>query len=81
MSMSVIHNVLTDEFVDLVTTEVLVDYYGTMASILEDNARDLGDGHSIVDVERVSDVMNALTLVLEDFMSNDQFQEWLEERS
>ena len=81
MSMSVIHNVLTDEFVDLVTTEVLVDYYGTMASILEDNARDLGDGHSIVDVERVSDVMNALTVLLKEFMAPDLFKQWLEERS
>ena len=65
MSESLISNIFTDEFSDVVTTEVLKDYYETR--IEETN-------HNV-------DVMNALTVLLKEFMPPDEFKQWLKERT
>jgi|TARA_B110000908_G_scaffold12686_1_gene14772 hypothetical protein len=78
---SVIHKILTDEFVDLVSKEVLMDYYETLSIVLAENeAKAVEDTVTFSDMEHNIEVMNALTTVLREFLPPDDFHTWLMER-
>ena len=75
MSESLISNIFTDEFSDVVTTEVLKDYYETMMDL---------DREATFTTEETNHnvkVMNALTVLLKEFMPPDEFKQWLKERT
>ena len=76
MSIEVVNEILTEEFSDLVVTEVLKDYYETMVVILTD-----GYTHHHTDIDHNVAVANAITLLLKDFLNEDEFKDWLEERT
>tara|TARA_B110000503_G_scaffold48333_1_gene78713 strand:+ start:120 stop:350 length:231 start_codon:yes stop_codon:yes gene_type:complete len=76
MSIEVVNEILTEEFSDLVVTEVLKDYYETMVVILTD-----GYTHHHTDIDHNVAVANAVTLLLKDFLNEDEFKDWLEERT
>tara|TARA_R110000803_G_C11755719_1_gene293184 strand:- start:275 stop:511 length:237 start_codon:yes stop_codon:yes gene_type:complete len=66
-----IRQIFTDEFSDIVTKEVMREYY-------EINA-DFAAKH--IEEEDCLEVMAALTVLLKQFMTVVEFKEWLEERS
>tara|TARA_R110002153_G_scaffold48824_1_gene137897 strand:- start:138 stop:368 length:231 start_codon:yes stop_codon:yes gene_type:complete len=76
MSIEVVNEILTEEFSDLVVTAVLKDYYDTVNAILEDEYN-----HHPTAIEHNIKVANAITIVLNDFLNEDDFKEWLEERT
>ena len=76
MSIEVVNEILTEEFSDLVVTEVLKDYYETMVVILTDDYT-----HNPTDIDHNVAVANAVTLLLKDFLNEDEFKDWLEERT
>ena len=70
-----ISKIFTDEFSDVVTIEVLKDYYVTMTDL------DREDSTSLVESHHNVEVMNALTVLLKEFMAPDLFKQWLKERT
>ena len=75
MSELLISNIFTDEFSDVVTTEVLKDYYETMMDL---------DREATFTTEETNhnvEIMNALTVLLKEFMPPDEFKQWLKERT
>ena len=70
-----ISKIFTDEFSDVVTIEVLKDYYVTMTDL------DREDSTSLVESHHNVEVMNALTVLLKEFMAPDLFKQWLTERT
>ena len=76
MSIEVVNEILTEEFSDLVATAVLKDYYEVMNDILEDEYN-----HHPTDIEHNIKVANAITILLKDFLNEDEFKDWLEERT
>lgn len=79
MNGTLINKIFTDEFSDIVTTEVLMDYYGTMADLDREATKDLSDGDETVETNHNVEVMNALTVLLKEFMAPDEFKQWLSE--
>ena len=75
MSELLISKIFTDEFSDVVTIEVLKDYYETMMDL------DREDGTSLVESHHNVEVMNALTVLLKEFMAPHLFKQWLKERT
>jgi hypothetical protein len=81
MSELLISNIFTDEFSDVVTTEVLKDYYETMMDLDKEATKDLSAGDETEETNHNVEVMNALTVLLREFMAPDLFEEWLKERT
>ena len=81
MSELLISNIFTDEFSDVVTTEVLKDYYETMMDLDRDVIKDLSAGDDTEETNHNVKVMNALTVLLKEFMAPDLFKQWLKERT
>ena len=81
MSELLISNIFTDEFSDVVTTEVLKDYYETMMDLDKEATKDLSAGDETEETNHMVEVMNALTVLLREFMAPDLFEEWLKERT
>ena len=70
-----VSKVFTSEVIDLFLREGLVDYYEVVSSF--------GKDETVTDDElsRNERTMNALTIVIEDFMTPDEFKQWLKERT
>ena len=81
MSELLISNIFTDEFSDVVTTEVLKDYYETMMDLDREATKDLSAGDETEETNHNVEVMNALTVLLKEFMAPDLFKQWLKERT
>ena len=81
MSELLISNIFTDEFSDVVTTEVLKDYYETMMDLDREATKDLSAGDETEETNHNVEIMNALTVLLREFMAPDLFEEWLKERT
>ena len=81
MSELLISNRFTDEFSDVVTTEVLKDYYETMMDLDKEATKDLSAGDETEETNHNVEIMNALTVLLREFMAPDLFEEWLKERT
>ena len=81
MSELLISNIFTDEFSDVVTTEVLKDYYETIMDLDREATKDLSAGDETEETNHNVKVMNALTVLLKEFMAHDLFEEWLKERT
>ena len=67
--------VFTSEVIDAFLREGLVDYYEVVSSFCKD--RTATDD----ELSRNEKTMNALTIVIEDFMTPDEFKQWLTERT
>ncbi len=67
--------VFTSEVIDAFLREGLVDYYEVVSSFCKD--RTATDD----ELSRNEKNMNALTIVIEDFMAPDEFKQWLKERT
>ena len=76
-----ISNIFTDEFTNVVTSEVLKDYYETMMDLDREATKDLSAGDETKETNHNVEVMNALTVLLKEFMAPDVFKQWLEERT
>ena len=81
MNGTLINKIFTDEFSDIVTTEVLMDYYETMMELDREATKDLSAGDETEETNHMVEVMNALTVLLREFMAPDLFEEWLKERT
>jgi hypothetical protein len=81
MSELLISNIFTDEFSDVVTIEVLKDYYETMMDLDKEATKDLSAGDETEETNHNVEIMNALTVLLREFMAPDLFEEWLKERT
>ena len=67
--------VFTSEAIDLFLREGLVDYYEVVSSFCKDTTA------TDDELNRNERAMNALTIVIEDFMTPDEFKQWLKERT
>jgi hypothetical protein len=67
--------VFTSEVIDAFLREGLADYYEVVSSFCKD--RTATDD----ELSRNEKTMNALTIVIEDFMTPDEFKQWLKERT
>ena len=67
--------VFTSEVIDAFLREGLADYYEVVSSFCKD--RTATDD----ELSRNEKTMNALTIVIEDFMAPDEFKQWLKERT
>jgi hypothetical protein len=81
MSELLISKIFTDEFSDVVTIEVLKDYYETMMDLDREATKDLSAGDETEETNHNVEVMNALTVLLKEFMAPDLFKQWLKERT
>ena len=66
--------VFTSEVIDAFLREGLVDYYEVVSSFCKDKTA------TDAELDRNERAMNALTIVIEDFMTPVEFQEWLKDR-
>lgn len=66
--------VFTSEVIDVFLREGLVDYYEVVSSFCKDKTA------TDEELDRNERMQNALTTVIEDFMTPDEFKEWLKER-
>ena len=67
--------VFTSEVIDAFLREGLVDYYEVVSSFCKDKTA------TDAELDRNERAMNALTTVIEDFMTPDEFKQWLKERT
>jgi len=67
--------VFTSEVIDTFLREGLVDYYEVVSSFCKDKTA------TDAELDRNERAMNALTIVIEDFMTPDEFKQWLKERT
>ena len=67
--------VFTSEVIDAFLREGLVDYYEVVSSFGKDRTA------TDAELDRNEKMQNALTIVIEDFMTPDLFEEWLKERT
>ena len=81
MNELLISKIFTDEFSDVVTIEVLKDYYETMMDLDREATKDLSAGDETEETNHNVEVMNALTVLLKEFMAPDLFKQWLKERT
>mgnify|MGYP003972874785 CR=1 FL=1 len=70
-----VSKVFTSEVIDLFLREGLVDYYEVVSSFVKDETA------TDDELSRNERTMNALTIVIEDFMTPDEFKQWLKERT
>jgi hypothetical protein len=70
-----VSKVFTSEVIDLFLKEGLVDYYEVVSSFVKDETA------TDDELSRNERTMNALTIVIEDFMTPDEFKQWLKERT
>jgi hypothetical protein len=66
--------VFTSEMIDIFLREGLVDYYEVVSSFCEDKTA------TDAELDRNEKMQNALTIVIQDFMTPDEFKQWLKER-
>jgi len=81
MNQVLISSIFTDEFSDVVTTEVLKDYYETIRDLDREATKDLSAGDETEETNHNVEVVNALTVLLREFMAPDEFKQWLKERT
>ena len=74
-TLQAVSKVFTSEVIDLFLREGLVDYYEVVSSFVKD------DTATDDELSRNERTMNALTIVIEDFMTPDEFKQWLKERT
>ena len=67
--------VFTSEVIDAFLREGLVDYYEVVSSFCKDETA------TDAELDRNEKMQNALTTVIEDFMTPDEFKKWLKERT
>ena len=67
--------VFTSEVIDVFLREGLVDYYEVVSSFCKDKTA------TDAELDRNERAMNALTIVIEDFMTPDEFKQWLKDRT
>ena len=67
--------VFTSEVIDAFLREGLVDYYEVVSSFCKDKTA------TDAELDRNEKMQNALTTVIEDFMTPDEFKKWLKERT
>ena len=67
--------VFTSEVIDAFLREGLVDYYEVVSSFGKDRTA------TDAELDRNEKMQNALTIVIEDFMTPDEFKQWLKERT
>jgi len=67
--------VFTSEVIDAFLREGLVDYYEVVSSFCKDKTA------TDAELDRNERAMNALTIVIEDFMTPDEFKQWLKDRT
>ena len=67
--------VFTSEVIDAFLREGLVDYYEVVSSFCKDKTA------TDAELDRNERAMNALTIVIEDFMTPDEFKHWLKDRT
>ena len=74
-TLQAVSKVFTSEVIDLFLREGLVDYYEVVSSFVKDETA------TDDELSRNERTMNALTIVIEDFMTPDEFKQWLKERT
>ena len=67
--------VFTSEVIDAFLREGLADYYEVVSSFGKDETA------TDAELDRNERMQNALTIVIEDFMTPDEFKQWLKERT
>ncbi len=73
-TLQAVSKVFTSEVIDLFLREGLLDYYEVVSSFCKDKTALASD------LDKNEKVQNALTIVIEDFMTPVEFQEWLKDR-
>jgi len=73
-TLQAVSKVFTSEVIDLFLREGLVDYYEVVSSFGKDRTA------TDAELDRNEKMQNALTIVIEDFMTPDEFKQWLKER-
>ena len=74
-TLEAVSKVFTSEVIDLFLREGLVDYYEVVSSFGKDRTA------TDAELDRNEKMQNALTIVIEDFMTPDEFKQWLKERT
>jgi hypothetical protein len=74
-TLQAVSKVFTSEVIDLFLREGLVDYYEVVSSFGKDRTA------TDAELDRNEKMQNALTIVIEDFMTPDEFKQWLKERT
>ena len=74
-TLQAVSKVFTSEVIDLFLREGLVDYYEVVSSFGKDKTA------TDAELDRNEKMQNALTIVIEDFMTPDEFKQWLKERT
>ena len=74
-TLEAVSKVFTSEVIDLFLREGLVDYYEVVSSFGKDETA------TDAELDRNEKMQNALTTVIEDFMTPDEFKQWLKERT
>jgi hypothetical protein len=74
-TLQAVSKVFTSEVIDLFLREGLVDYYEVVSSFGKDRTA------TDAELDRNEKMQNALTTVIEDFMTPDEFKQWLKERT
>ena len=74
-TLQAVSKVFTSEVIDLFLREGLVDYYEVVSSFGKDRTA------TDAELDRNEKMQNALTTVIEDFMTPDEFKQWLTERT
>ena len=74
-TLQAVSKVFTSEVIDLFLREGLVDYYEVVSSFGKDKTA------TDAELDRNEKMQNALTTVIEDFMTPDEFKQWLKERT
>ena len=74
-TLEAVSKVFTSEVIDLFLREGLVDYYEVVSSFGKDRTA------TGAELDRNEKMQNALTIVIEDVMTPDEFKKWLKERT
>ena len=73
-ALEAIGTVFTDEVLDIILREGLIDYYDVVNSFQKDSSTHPSDfKHNEI-------ILKSLALVIEDFMTPDEYRIWLEEK-
>ena len=73
-ALEAIGKVFTDEVLDIILREGLVDYYEVVNFFQKDSSTHPED------FKRNKVILNALAIVIEDFKTPDEYKTWLQER-
>ena len=74
-ALEAIGKVFTEEVLDIILREGLIDYYDVVDSFGN------GTGVHPDDVKHNKVILKALAVVIQDFMSHDEYIEWLKEKA